>query len=92
MPLSMEYSLPLTAQELAAYKESSEWLKAHFLNEALPTIKDMKAKKDALKKRKETLQGNYEYYRDYERDLRTVTTNVDEIIGVDTSRQTVNGK
>lgn len=45
-------------------------------------------KKDALKKRKETLQGNYEYYRDYEKDLRTATTNVDEIISVDTSRQT----
>lgn len=44
-------------------------------------------KKDALKKRKETLQGNYEYYRDYEKDLRTVTANIDEILGVDTNRQ-----
>ena len=47
----------------------------------------MQAKKDTLKKRKETLQGNYEYYRDYEKDLRTVSANVDEILGVDTSRQ-----
>ena len=75
------------AQELAAYKESAEWLEAHFPNETLPTIKDMQAKKDTLKKRKETLQGNYEYYRDYEKDLRTVSANVDEILGVVTSRQ-----
>ena len=75
------------AQELAAYKESSEWLESHFPNQALPTIKDMQEKKDALKKRKETLQGNYEYYRDYEKDLRTVTANIDEILGVDTNRQ-----
>ena len=75
------------AQELAAYKDSSEWLKAHFPDETLPTIKDMQAKKESLKNRKKTLQSNYEYYRDYEKDLRIVTTNVDEILGVDTSRQ-----
>lgn len=46
----------------------------------------MPEKKEALKKRKETLQGNYEYYRDYEKDLRIVTANVDEILGVDTNR------
>ena len=43
-------------------------------------------KKEALENRKEMLQSNYEYYRDYEKDLKTVTFNVDEILGFDTER------
>ena len=53
----------------------------------IPTVKELQIKKEALENRKATLQSNYEYYRDYEKVLRTVSANVDDILGVDTSRQ-----
>ena len=74
-------------KELTAYKGSKEWLKGQFPDGTFPTVKEIKIKKKALENRKATLQSNYEYYRDYEKVLRTVSANVDDILGVDTSRQ-----
>ena len=74
-------------KELTAYKESKEWLKGQFPDGTFPTVKELQIKKEALENRKATLQSNYEYYRDYEKVLRTVSANVDDILGVDTSRQ-----
>ena len=73
-------------KELAAYKESKEWLEGQFPDGTFPTVKELQIKKEALENRKEMLQSNYEYYRDYEKDLKTVTFNVDEILGFDTER------
>ena len=73
-------------KELTAYKESKEWLKGQFPDGTFPTVKELQIKKEALENRKETLQSNYEYYRDYEKDLKTVTFNVDEILGLDAER------
>ena len=73
-------------KELAAYKESKEWLEGQFLEGTFPTVKDLQTKKEALENRKKTLQSNYEYFRDYERDLKTITFNVDKILGFDTDR------
>ena len=69
------------AKELAVYKESKEWLEGQFPDGTLPTVKELQIKKEALENRKATLQSNYDYYRDYEKDLKTVTFNVDEILG-----------
>ena len=74
-------------KELAAYKESKDWLEGQFPDGTFPTVKELQIKKDALENRKAMLQSNYEYYRDYEKVLRTVSANVDDILGVDTSRQ-----
>ena len=73
-------------KELAAYKESKDWLEGQFPDGTFPTVKELQIKKDALENRKAMLQSNYEYYRDYEKDLKTVTFNVDEILGFDTER------
>lgn len=72
--------------ELTAYKESKEWLKGQFPDGTFPTVKELQIKKEALENRKATLQSNYEYYRDYEKDLKIVTFNVDEILGFDSER------
>lgn len=69
------------AKELAIYKESKEWLEGQFPDGTFPTVKELQIKKEALENRKATLQSNYDYYRDYEKDLKTVTFNVDEILG-----------
>ena len=45
-----------------------------------------RTKKEALESRKKTIQSNYKYYWDYEKDLKTVTLNVDEILGFYTER------
>lgn len=47
---------------------------------------ELQTKKESLENRKETLQINYKYYRDYEKDLKTVTFNVDEVLGLDAER------
>ena len=75
--------------ELTAYKESKEWLKGQFPDGTFPTVKELQIKKEALENRKETLQSNYEYYRDYEKDLKTAVANVAEILAFDSGRQVV---
>lgn len=37
-------------------------------------------KKEALESRKKTLQSNYEYYRDYEKDFHTIYNNMNTIL------------
>lgn len=73
-------------KELTAYKESKEWLKGQFPEGTFPAVKELQTKKESLENRKETLQINYKYYRDYEKDLKTVTFNVDEVLGLDAER------
>ena len=73
-------------KELAAYKESKDWLEGQFPEGTFPTVKEIQTKKESLENRIETLQINYEYYRDYEKDLKIVTFNVDEILGFDSER------
>lgn len=70
------------AKELAAYQISKDWLEANFPDQSLPTIAKIREKKASLESRKEKLLKNYEYYRDYEKDLKTVTANVDAILDV----------
>lgn len=72
------------AIELAAYQTSKDWLEANFPDQPLPTIAEIREKKAGLENRKEKLLKNYEYYRDYEKDLRTVMANVDAILDVKT--------
>lgn len=74
------------AKELAAYKESKEWLEGQFPDGTFPTVKELQTKKEALENRKKTLQSNYKYYRDYKEDFKTVAFNVDEILGFDSER------
>lgn len=76
-------------KEIAAYKESKAWLEGQFSEGMFPTIKELQTKKEALESRKKTLQSNYEYYRDYEKDLKTAVANVAEILAFDSDRQGV---
>ena len=76
-------------KELAVYKESKEWLERQFPDGTFPTVKELQTQKEALENRKKTLQRNYEYYRDYEKDLKTAVANVAEILAFDSNRQVV---
>lgn len=75
------------AKELAVYKESKEWLEGQFPDGTFPTIKELQTKKEALESRKKTLQSNYEYYRDYEKDFHTIYNNVNTILNFSVPEQ-----
>lgn len=46
----------------------------------IPTIKQLKEKKNQLLSQKNNLQKQYDYYRDYKKELHTVCSNVDMIL------------
>ena len=46
----------------------------------------LKAERDQLLQMKEAQYGTYQYFRDYQKELRTVSANVDTILGKDRNR------
>lgn len=70
------------ATELEEYKNQKAWLQSRFPDGSFPTVKGLQEKAQNLKERKDKLQANYEYYRDYGKDLMTVSANVDAILDV----------
>lgn len=63
-------------------KNQKAWLQSRFPDGSFPTVKGLQEKAQNLKERKDKLQANYEYYRDYGKDLMTVSANVDAILDV----------
>lgn len=66
--------------ELALYESAVKSLKEKNGTQPLPTIKQLKEKKNQLLSRKNNLQKQYDYYRDYKKELHTVCSNVDMIL------------
>lgn len=66
--------------ELALYESAVKLLKEKKGTQPIPMIKQLKEKKNQLLARKDTLQKQYDYYRDYKKELRTVCYNVDMIL------------
>ena len=52
----------------------------------LPSMKQLKAEKEQLLQQKEQAQKIYHYYQDYRKELSTVCSNVDLILGQTHSR------
>jgi len=50
-------------------------------------MKLLKEEKEKLMRRKKEAQNTYHYYRDYQKELKTVCTNVDKILGQPPARQ-----
>ena len=50
-------------------------------------MKLLKEKKEELLKQKKSAQEQYQYYRDYQKELNTVCSNVNAILGKSRSRQ-----
>ena len=66
--------------ELVLYESAVKSLKEKNGTQPIPTIKQLKEKKNQLLARKDTLQKQYDYYRDYKKELHTVCSNVDMIL------------
>jgi len=66
--------------ELALYDAVVKFFKEH--NEGkVPSLKSLKAERDQLQMQREAQTKTYHYFRDYQKELRTVNANVDSILG-----------
>ncbi|MFG6335345.1 MAG: relaxase/mobilization nuclease domain-containing protein [Lachnospiraceae bacterium] len=73
--------------EIALYETARKFLKEQSADGKLPSIKLLKAEKEKLLQQKKEAQKTYHYYRDYQKELNTVCSNVDKILGQPHTRQ-----
>ena len=73
--------------EIALYESARKFLQGQSADGRLPSIKLLKAEKEQLLQKKKEEQKNYHYYRDYQRELNTVCSNVNKILGQARTRQ-----
>lgn len=71
--------------DLDLYNASVKYIKEHFDGKP-PSLKALKAERNQLLQMKEAQYGTYQYFRDYQKELRTVISNVDTILGKDRNR------
>ena len=73
--------------EIALYEAARKFLKEHSADGKAPSMKFLKSEKEQLLQKKTQAQKSYRYYRDYKKELDTVCSNVDAILGKPHSRQ-----
>lgn len=67
--------------ELSLYDTALRTLKEKSNGNKLPSMKALYAEKDRLIKLRDMQREDFSNHRDYERELRTVSTNIDMILG-----------
>ena len=77
--------------ELDLYDAGVTYIKEHFAGK-VPSLKALKAERNQLLQMKDAQSGTYQYFKDYQRELRTASANVDTILGIDHSRAQVREK
>ena len=78
--------------ELTFYEKAVTSLKEKNGTQPLPTMKQLREQKEKLLTQKDTLQKQYDYYRDYQKELHPVCRNVDMILGWNPPIQTTHTK
>ncbi len=73
--------------EISLYEAARKFLKGQSADGRLPSMKLLKAEKEKLLLQKKAAQETYHYYRDYKKELHTVCSNVDKILGQPQTRQ-----
>lgn len=73
--------------EIALYVTAWKFLKEQSADDRLPSLKHLKSEKEKLLQQKKAAQKAYHYYRDYQKELSMVRSNVDKILGQSHSRQ-----
>lgn len=73
--------------KIALYETARKFLKEKSGNGKLPSMKLLKEKKEELLEQKKIAQEQYQYYRDYQKELNTVYSNENAILGKRRSRQ-----
>lgn len=77
--------------DLELYDAGVKYIKEHFGGK-VPSLKSLKAERDQLLQMKDAQYGTYHYFKDYQKELRTVSSNVDAILGKDRSREQAKDK
>ena len=72
--------------ELSIYEAAVKFLKEKAGDGKLPTLQTLKAEKEKLLVQKKEAQEKYNYYRDYQKELNTVCTNIHAALGQLNSR------
>ena len=67
--------------ELSLYDTALRTLKEKSARNKIPSMKALYAEKDRLIELRDTQRENFSNHRDYERELRTVSANIDMILG-----------
>lgn len=73
--------------ELALYDSAVKYLKDKYPDKKIPSIKSLKEEKEKLITQKLAQTDTYNYFKEYQKELRTVTKNVDSILGTTVTRQ-----
>ena len=73
--------------EIALYETARKFLKEKSVTDRLPSIKTLKAEKEKLTQLKDGQYAAYQNLREYKKELKTVCSNVDMILGNDHNRQ-----
>lgn len=73
--------------ELALYDSAVKYLKDKYPDKKIPSIKSLKEEKEKLITQKLAQTDTYNYFKEYQKELRTVTKNVDSILGTPVIRQ-----
>ena len=67
--------------EITLYEEARKHLKALHPDGRFPTMKVLKEEKEKLEIQKNAQYDTYQYFKDYQQELRTVCKNVETILG-----------
>ncbi len=73
--------------EITLYEAAQKFLKEQSADGQLPSMKLLKAEKEKLLRQKKEAQKTYHYYQDYQKELNTIRSNVDKILGHPYTRQ-----
>lgn len=65
---------------IALYEAAKKFLKDKNPEGHFPSMKDLKAEKEKLTIKRSAQKDTYSYFRDYQKELRTVCSNVDSCI------------
>lgn len=71
--------------DLDLYDAGVKYIKEHF-DRKVPSLKSLKEERNQLLQMKDAQSGTYRYFKDYQKELKTVSSNVDAILGKDRSR------
>ena len=70
------------------YDSAVKYLKDKFPDRKIPFIKSLKEEKEKLSTQKLAQTDTYNYFKEYQKELRTVTKNIESILDTPVTRQT----
>lgn len=75
------------SSEIQLYEAAIKYLKEKNPDGNYPSMKSLKEEKEKLTIRRSAQNDTYSYFKEYQKELRTVCSNVDSILGSQLNRQ-----